>query len=131
VQFLGRSAGDRSPPQQRANLTSSSEAIMTLVLSRKPNEGIWLGANCKVTVKSVQGNKVQLAINAPSHIKIARNENFAAKKLLPINQQVAIAVVDCLEMNGVEVDDEKTAIICDLCNCVFESPVMEGLDRAG
>lgn len=104
---------------------------MTLVLSRMPNEAIWLGANCKITVKSVKGRKVELAINAPSYIKIARNENFAAKKLLPINQQVAIAVVDCLEMNGVDVDVEKAAIICDLCNCVFESPAMEGLDRAG
>lgn len=104
---------------------------MTLVLSRMPNEAIWLGANCKITVKSVKGRKVQLAIDAPSHIKIARNENFAVRKLLPINQQVAIAVVDCLEMNGIDIDDEKTAIICDLCNCVFESPVMEGLNRAG
>ena len=45
-----------------------------LVLSRKIRESISIGNDVKVTVHSVNGSIVRLAIDAPSHIKILRDE---------------------------------------------------------
>lgn len=47
-----------------------------LVLSRKANESIRIGETIKVTVLSVQGNRVQLAIDAPREVPVHRQEVF-------------------------------------------------------
>lgn len=47
-----------------------------LVLSRKTNESIQIGESIKITVLSVQGNRVQLAIDAPRELPVHRQEVF-------------------------------------------------------
>ena len=45
-----------------------------LLLSRKIRESISIGNDIKVTVTSINGSIVGLAIDAPTHIKILRDE---------------------------------------------------------
>lgn len=56
-----------------------------LVLSRKPNEAIMIGNDIKVTVVQCTGGRVRLGIDAPSEVKVLRNElydkNIEASKI--------------------------------------------------
>ena len=45
-----------------------------LVLSRKPNESIFINDNVIVTVLSIQGDRVQLGIEAPREVPVHRQE---------------------------------------------------------
>lgn len=47
-----------------------------LVLSRKINEAIQIGADIEVKVISVEGDQVKLGIDAPKHIDIHRKEIY-------------------------------------------------------
>jgi carbon storage regulator len=50
-----------------------------LVLSRKVNEKIVIDGGIVVTVVKIEGGQVRLGIEAPSHVKIFREE-IAAKR---------------------------------------------------
>ena len=50
-----------------------------LVLSRKQKQAICIGDDIQITVVQVSGNRVRLAIEAPKHIAIHRDE--IAKRL--------------------------------------------------
>ena len=50
-----------------------------LVLSRKPQESIWIGDNIEIVVSSIQGNRVRLGIRAPKSVPIVRDEVAAEK----------------------------------------------------
>ena len=45
-----------------------------LVLSRKPNESIFIGLDIQLTVLSVKGSCVKVGIEAPPHVRILRDE---------------------------------------------------------
>ncbi len=45
-----------------------------LILSRRESECIYLGDDIVVTVVRVNGDKVRIGVQAPSHIKILRTE---------------------------------------------------------
>ena len=45
-----------------------------LVLSRKPGEKVVIGHGITLTVVEVQGNRVQLAFDAPEQVRILRTE---------------------------------------------------------
>jgi carbon storage regulator len=45
-----------------------------LVLSRKQKQSIRIGEDIEITVVQVQGNRVRLAIQAPKHVSIQRDE---------------------------------------------------------
>ncbi|HHU22238.1 MAG TPA: carbon storage regulator CsrA [Clostridiales bacterium] len=45
-----------------------------LVLTRKTNEGILVGDEIKVTVISIEGDRVRLGIEAPQNIRVIREE---------------------------------------------------------
>jgi carbon storage regulator CsrA len=45
-----------------------------LVLSRKPGEALVIGADIKVTVVEIKGNRVKIAIDAPDSTRVARGE---------------------------------------------------------
>jgi carbon storage regulator len=47
-----------------------------LVLSRKPEQTLLLGADIAVTVLSIDGDRVKLGINAPRHVAVLRQEIF-------------------------------------------------------
>jgi carbon storage regulator len=45
-----------------------------LILSRRESESICLGDDIVLTIVRVSGEKVRIGIEAPSHIKVLRNE---------------------------------------------------------
>ena len=45
-----------------------------LVLSRKQKQSILIGDDIQITVVQVKGNRVRLAIEAPKHVPIHRDE---------------------------------------------------------
>lgn len=45
-----------------------------LVLSRRKDESLVIGDQIKVTVVEIRGNRVRLAIDAPSDVKVLRTE---------------------------------------------------------
>ena len=45
-----------------------------LVLSRKDNQRIWIGNSIVLTVVKIQGGSVRLGIEAPSSVKVLRDE---------------------------------------------------------
>lgn len=45
-----------------------------LVLSRKPNERIWIGDEITVTVVRISPHNVRLGIDAPRHLTVIREE---------------------------------------------------------
>jgi len=47
-----------------------------LVLSRKPNESVFINENIVVTVLSIQGDKVRLGIEAPREMPVYRQEVY-------------------------------------------------------
>jgi carbon storage regulator len=51
-----------------------------LVLSRKAKESIVIDGNVTVTVVSIAGNKVRLAISAPPEVRIDREEIHRARQ---------------------------------------------------
>jgi carbon storage regulator CsrA len=54
-----------------------------LVLTRKAGEKIRIGDNITITVCELEGNKVRIAIEAPRHIRILRNELVNYLKPVP------------------------------------------------
>lgn len=51
-----------------------------LVLSRKPDERIFIGDDIVITVISVRGAKVRLGIEAPDHVLVMREELLAGDR---------------------------------------------------
>ena len=49
-----------------------------LVLSRKANQGIWIGDNIFITVLRIEGGRVKLGIEAPADVRVDRDEVRAA-----------------------------------------------------
>jgi carbon storage regulator len=45
-----------------------------LVLSRKAGETIHIGEDIRITVSTVQGNRVRIAVEAPEEVLILRGE---------------------------------------------------------
>lgn len=45
-----------------------------LVLSRKPQQGLWIGDNIHVTVLAIERGRVKLGIEAAEEIRIDRDE---------------------------------------------------------
>jgi carbon storage regulator len=58
-----------------------------LVLSRKAGESINIGEDIRITVATVQGNRVRIAVEAPEEILILRGElahlDFQGAKVSP------------------------------------------------
>jgi carbon storage regulator CsrA len=45
-----------------------------LVLSRKANQGIWIGDNIFVTILRIEGGRVKIGIEAPADVRVDRDE---------------------------------------------------------
>ena len=45
-----------------------------LVLTRKPQQGFWIGDNVFVTILGVERDRVKIGISAPPYIKVDREE---------------------------------------------------------
>ena len=48
-----------------------------LVLTRKQSQRILVGENICITIVRVEGNKVQIGIEAPADVRVLREEIFA------------------------------------------------------
>jgi len=62
-----------------------------LVLTRKKGESILLGGEIQVRVLSVQGNRVRLGIEAPSHVDVRRGELVFDVEMDPQTLELAAA----------------------------------------
>ncbi|MBQ8780923.1 MAG: carbon storage regulator [Oscillospiraceae bacterium] len=58
-----------------------------LVITRKKDEGIFIGDDIKVTVIEIAKDRIRIGIDAPSDVKIVRNELRDTEKL---NVQAAV-----------------------------------------
>ena len=58
-----------------------------LVITRKSGEGLRMGENIRVTVVEIAKDRVKLGIEAPSEVRIIRNELFDTEKF---NIQAAV-----------------------------------------
>ena len=58
-----------------------------LILQRKPGESIQIGDQIKVSVVSVDGRRVRLAIEAPSDVSILRSELL---ETIAVNQESVV-----------------------------------------
>ena len=47
-----------------------------LVLTRKPDEAVYIGKNVKLVVLSIEGGKVRLGFEAPADVPIHRKEVY-------------------------------------------------------
>ena len=47
-----------------------------LVLTRKQGESLYIDGNIKVVVHSIKGNQVRIGVDAPSNVKIYREEIY-------------------------------------------------------
>ncbi len=54
-----------------------------LVLSRKANQGIWIGEHIFVTVLRIEGGRVKIGIEAPADVQVDREEVRAACRSNP------------------------------------------------
>ena len=71
-----------------------------LVLSRKPGEAVRIGTELRISVVSASRGKVRLAIEAPDHLSVHREEVF--DRIAAANQEAALT--DPLELDAVEND---------------------------
>lgn len=63
-----------------------------LILTRKLKEAIMIGDDIEISIASIEGDQVKLAISAPKHIDIHRKEIYLSIK--KENEEAAIGLVD-------------------------------------
>lgn len=61
-----------------------------LVLSRKLNEKIVIDGGIVVTVVKIDRNQIRLGIEAPSHVRVFREEIAGNSRRAPSDQSVAV-----------------------------------------
>ena len=62
-----------------------------LVLSRKPNERVYVGDDIEIVVVEVRGNRVRLGFNAPGYLPIQRGERHETESWLPALEEAECA----------------------------------------
>ena len=65
-----------------------------LVLTRRTGESFYLGDDIKITISSVRGESVRVAIEAPQHVNILRAE---LKEAADINKEAAAPLKTTIE----------------------------------
>ena len=63
-----------------------------LILKRKKNDSILIGNDIRITVLDCDNGSVSLAINAPKHISILREELTEAKKRSNLDALLSIQI---------------------------------------
>jgi carbon storage regulator len=58
-----------------------------LILTRKPGESLYIGDNVKVTIVEMKGNQIRVGIDAPSDLRIYREEIYL--QILDENKKAA------------------------------------------
>lgn len=79
-----------------------------LILTRKNNESFFIGEEIKISVLSIEGNKVKIGIDAPRDISIVREEIYEAVKAENITAgKTATIEIDFNLFNPVQKGDEE------------------------
>ncbi len=63
-----------------------------LVLSRKLNEKIVIDGGIVLTVVKIDRNQIRLGIEAPSHVRVFREEIADSSRRAPSDKSVAVGV---------------------------------------
>lgn len=66
-----------------------------LILQRKPGEALRIGKDITVSIVSIDGGRVRLAIDAPTNIPILRNELI---ETIAVNQESVMEPVSADEL---------------------------------
>lgn len=66
-----------------------------LVLTRKPGQSVYIGDDIKITLHGIRGNQVRVGIEAPSSVKIYREEIYL--QILEENKNAAAELPPDLE----------------------------------
>ena len=66
-----------------------------LVLTRKPGQSVYIGDDIKITLHGIRGNQVRIGIEAPSSVKIFREEIYL--QILEENKSAAVEAPTDLE----------------------------------
>ncbi|MBR2131748.1 MAG: carbon storage regulator [Oscillospiraceae bacterium] len=69
-----------------------------LILQRRAGESVCIGEDIEITVIATEGNKVRLAISAPSSVKILRSELVHARNTNLDAAMDAVAPAELLHM---------------------------------
>ena len=75
-----------------------------LILQRKLGESLVIGEDVRVTVVSIEGGRVRLAVSAPAEVSILRSELRVAAEA---NREAADEEASPLELLGVLREPEK------------------------
>lgn len=86
--FVGYGGGSGRIP----SLSRNSHKGSMLVLTRKPGQSLYIGEDIKVTLQGIRGNQIRLGIEAPSSVRIYREEIY--QQILEENQSAAVAVAE-------------------------------------
>lgn len=62
-----------------------------LILTRKPGESLYIGDDVKVTIVEIKGNQIRVGIDAPSDLRIYREEIYL--QILDENKKAAEGVL--------------------------------------
>lgn len=63
-----------------------------LILTRKPGESVYIGDDIKVTLMEIKGNQVRVGVEAPSSVRIYREEIYL--QILEENKSAAALSAD-------------------------------------
>jgi carbon storage regulator len=58
-----------------------------LILTRKPGESLYIGDTVKITIVEIKGNQIRVGIDAPSELRIYREEIYV--QILEENKKAA------------------------------------------
>ena len=87
-----------------------------LILQRRAGESLLIGDDIRITVTSVDGGKVRLAISAPEDVRILRSELVTAA-----------AAVNCDSAQ----EEVSPAAFMHMLDSVLSRPETEGTDTGG
>ena len=73
-----------------------------LIITRKRDQGFFLGDNVKITIREISGDSVRVAIDAPKEIKILREE--LVEEAVKVNTEAA-------KQNDISAEDIRQAFI--------------------
>ncbi len=76
-----------------------------LVLTRKPNETIVIGDDIKITLLSIDADRVKIGIEAPKSMRVFRYETL--KKVVLENQTAAHVNVNLIELANLKENANK------------------------
>jgi carbon storage regulator len=62
-----------------------------LILTRKPGESLYIGDTVKITIVEIKGNQIRVGIDAPSELRIYREEIYV--QILEENKKAAEGAV--------------------------------------